>query len=782
MQALGSRQGEMTTDELALQLSSLSDDHEFVFTMDCHGIINWVADSCLAILGQPTEELISTAFLQHVHPDDVIAARRLLDATTQLEADVRLIDSSGGSRWLNVRLSPYRPCGETESAWIGKAMDRRRRTFPHHLSDVVWEENREGAIQWISPSVSRLIGWEPGDLEGRRIYEYTHHDDISAMRSIRDDVARGQIRRMAVRLLGEAGTEAWVSLVLHPRISADGDIDGLVGSMHDITTIIEAREALAESQAQYRILAENAADIVFRCGLNQRITWVSDTIHRELGWNIHEMIGSDGLDLIHPDDRDGSSPFDGIARRWRQRDGGFRWFSGVAHEVFDEDGQVTGFVAGMQCVDELVAARSQAHRDRERLEAMLDAMFDPHVVLQPVRSDAGHTIDFIYVDVNRAAAEHIGRSKSDLIGQRLLHVFPMANTWGIFQIYLEILVTGEPFEHSCFKSPRPGRDGDRYYEFRGTSVDDLIVFTWRDVTQHQNLLRDLASSESRYRLLVENSSDVIVHLDTNAVVLWSSPSLSDALGWIPEELLGRNIFDLVHPDDIEVAREHRLRAEFGPVTGRARMRHRDMGYHWVEVHGRPYMDASDLLAGYVLSLHVVDNQVAIHQEMDRLIRFDGLTGLSTRRTALAHLETAAASRRQPGLRTALMFCDIDRFKAINDEFGHAIGDRILVAVAQRLLATVRQFDLVARIGGDELLIIVERVHTLDEAVALAEKVRREVCGPLPEVNIGKPVTISIGVTLIEDGEPIQHILERADQAMYQAKNNGRNQVCAIKPG
>ncbi len=128
---------------------------------------------------------------------------------------------------------------------------------------------------------------------------------------------------------------------------------------------------------------------------------------------------------------------------------------------------------------------------------------------------------------------------------------------------------------------------------------------------------------------------------------------------------------------------------------------------------------------------------------------------------------------------AVLFCDIDHFKAINDRHGHGGGDRVLQALADRLRQNTRQGDLVGRIGGDELLVVLQAVPSLQAAVAIATKIHAAAHAPL-QLGDGELVpTLSIGVTLIQPEDAIDAVVARADQAMYQAKSGGRDRVIAI---
>ena len=132
--------------------------------------------------------------------------------------------------------------------------------------------------------------------------------------------------------------------------------------------------------------------------------------------------------------------------------------------------------------------------------------------------------------------------------------------------------------------------------------------------------------------------------------------------------------------------------------------------------------------------------------------------------------------RRTGEEAAVLFCDIDGFKTINDRCGHSAGDAVLHAVAARVNACVRSGDIAARFGGEELLVLLNGVHELSDAVGIADKIRRAAAEPVNTDDLILTATLSVGVTLAVPGESVDDTIARADEAMYQAKQAGGDRV------
>ncbi len=295
----------------------------------------------------------------------------------------------------------------------------------------------------------------------------------------------------------------------------------------------------------------------------------------------------------------------------------------------------------------------------------------------------------------------------------------------------------------------------------------------------EHLSDQRAEAEARYRILADNAVDVIVHLRGDEIA-WISPSVQGALGQPPQRMIGAKFWQGIHPDDVELVAGamERMTAE-KPSLQRFRLRAADGRYHWVEGHGKPYVDSNGNIDGVISALRVVDDKVEAEQRLEHLARYDTLTGLVNRAEAIARFNAALQSERPPGVRLGVAFCDIDQFKTLNDTFGHLAGDVVLSTVAARIRVSVRDGDTVGRLGGDEILVLLNGVHDLDEVVAIAEKIRRRVDEPIHFSGQSVRATLSIGVTLADPGESVYSMMARADVAMYAAKRAGRNTVNKI---
>ncbi|MCU1352727.1 MAG: hypothetical protein JWM05_1936, partial [Acidimicrobiales bacterium] len=290
----------------------------------------------------------------------------------------------------------------------------------------------------------------------------------------------------------------------------------------------------------------------------------------------------------------------------------------------------------------------------------------------------------------------------------------------------------------------------------------------------------LRSSEGRFRSLVENSADVIFVLGEGRGVRYVSPACERVLGFDAEALRSLPREDLIHPDDLALFRAARDRCALvdelvvGPIQ--ARLRHRDGGWRWMEISICNRVADPDV-HGFVANAHDITPMKAAERDLAHNATHDGLTGLPNRALLVDRLERDLAHHALGHRTMAVLFCDLDGFKVLNDSRGHGAGDDVLKEAALRLVGAVRPQDTVARFGGDEFVICCEGLADEQAALDIAARVRASLAPAFPSGESEIFLTASIGVRLAAAvGDSPEDLVRDADAAMYQAKGNGRDRV------
>jgi diguanylate cyclase (GGDEF)-like protein/PAS domain S-box-containing protein len=546
---------------------------------------------------------------------------------------------------------------------------------------------------------------------------------------------------------------------------------------------------LRDSERHYRMLAENASDVVFRANLEGVTEWISTSVTAITGWPPEVFINRSFRPFVHPDDvprlRQADAAFARGERqvfrlRVRRAYGDYHWVEVNGRGAVDAAGAVVAILGSWRNIQAEMEAEAMGARMRSRLATTLDSLLDPHVVLQACRDANGTIVDFTYIEANQAACRYNLLSHEQLIGRTVMNLLPAHGATGLLAMYSQVVETGEALLLDDFVYPHDFLGKARHYDIRAVPLGDELSYTWRDVSDRVETQQRLADSEEEYRLLAMNASDVVVRLRDDRI-LWVSPSLTTALGWQTEEWIGRHVTGLLHPDDhADYDIEGQALGRGDTIVSRHRFRAREGTWHWVELHAGPYRDRENRIDGVVATFRIVDREMADQQKLERYARFDELTGLLNRREVLDRIDADKVPVLRTGLRTAILFCDLDRFKDINDRCGHAAGDQLLRTVAERLRGCLRHEDLAARVGGDELLVVLRGVQDLDNAVAIGEKISRVIQEPVQTAAGELQISLSIGVTLAQPGESSDELMARADAAMYEAKGMGRNRVIPIR--
>jgi diguanylate cyclase (GGDEF)-like protein/PAS domain S-box-containing protein len=290
-----------------------------------------------------------------------------------------------------------------------------------------------------------------------------------------------------------------------------------------------------------------------------------------------------------------------------------------------------------------------------------------------------------------------------------------------------------------------------------------------------------------FHALMENTADSIYFKDRQCRLLRVSRKMAQDLGFSdPSELVGKTDIDLfgetfglgTQLDDIRIMESNR------PIIGVIESRRLDNGRtNWTLTTKLPLLDESGIVIGLVGITREINEMRETEVALQHLATHDTLTDLPNRFLMVDRLSQLLSRAQRSGSAFAVLYMDIDRFKEVNDSHGHEFGDLLLRAVAKRLSKSVRQSDTVARIGGDEFVIILETVHELREAGAVGLHVQRALAKSFTLDRQRVSITASIGISFYpQNGADPDTLLRAADYAMYLAKREGGNRHVACPPG
>ena len=356
----------------------------------------------------------------------------------------------------------------------------------------------------------------------------------------------------------------------------------------------------------------------------------------------------------------------------------------------------------------------------------------------------------------------------------------------------DALETKTPFDYEC---PIPfGLGQQRVLHCRGDVVTDATGVpirmhgTAQDITEWTAAQEALAASERHLAALTQAVTEIVFLYEPDGTQRFSTARLEEALGYPTGSQLEVDPWQLVHPDDVESFRIAilQLQAEAGAtMTTEFRALHADGSWRTLEARGRNATDDPNIQSTFVTTRDVTGIRAAV-AVLSRHAFADPLTGLANRGALTDRAEAALARARRNGWATAMLAIDLDGFRQVNDEFGHAAGDQVLVEVAQRLDrifrpydAVARSYDTVARLGGDEFLVVCERVADARVAQTLGDRVRDAIAASMDLPAGPAKVTAAVGVALAASWDTdVEGLVRRAEAAMRHAKRQGPG-VCEV---
>ena len=342
-------------------------------------------------------------------------------------------------------------------------------------------------------------------------------------------------------------------------------------------------------------------------------------------------------------------------------------------------------------------------------------------------------------------------------------------------------------EHS-FEHSLPLDTGNRHIQFTLTRLDQDshqsgILITLHDISRHKRAEQALRLSEERYRMLVEHQSDLVVRVDTDGKLQFASPSFCMMFGIDEEHLVGRELCPIINNSGQAMMKEAMKRLDCYPKSCYYEINSQTLdGPRWIGWAMKGVVDEKGRIEAIVGIGRDITERKKAEKEILQLAHYDTLTGLPNRSLFHDRLSQAISLASRNGSALAVLFLDLDRFKHVNDAFGHQIGDLLLQEVSRRLNSCVRATDTVSRIGGDEFVIILTNLVKCSQAGSVASKIISSMSRPFQLGGHELYSGTSIGVALYpSDGTDVDTLLKHADIAMYQAKESGRGTFKFFSP-
>ncbi|MEO8382270.1 MAG: PAS domain S-box protein [Acidobacteriota bacterium] len=631
------------------------------------------------------------------------------------------------------------------------------------MKGAVIVADMSGVIRVVNGGAADLLGYSPAALRGTHIRQVFPRDA---------NLTTGQLLNtlgvLEHTMAWRAADGSTVDVLAASSFLRDHDNIpiAVIYVASDFTERKRAEGALRESEQRYRTLFEmNPLPMWVYDYESLRFTDVNDAAVRHYGYSRDEFLRMTIREirpaeeyqamreaLLSAGPRRGPSHF-----RHRRKDG----------VVIDVEITSFQFVSGgrdsRMVIAQDVTTRLLAEEELRRSEGRYRELFEN-------ANDIVYTHDLegIVTTMNLAGETVSGYSREEIMGRHIRELIAPEHQ-GVAQEAMEKKLRGET-PATFYELDLRAKDGRRI----PIELSTRMIYEGERPVGVQGVGRDLTdrkASEARYRLLFERNLAGVYRSTPEGLILDCNDACARLFGFdSSEEFLASSANDLYF-DDAERERLVQKLREQGQLTNvELRLRRRDGSTVWA-------LENVTLRDGEVMEGTIIDitDRKRAQEQVEYQAYHDALTGLPNRLLFRDRITVALAHARRSGRLSAVMFLDLDQFKLVNDTLGHTVGDRLLQAIAARLVSCVRADDTVARMGGDEFTILLADLSERRGAPVVAQKVLEAVRHPVTIDEHELYVTTSIGIAIFpDDGTDAEALLKHADRAMYRAKEQGRD--------
>lgn len=692
----------------------------------------------------------------------------------------------------------------------------------------------EGRVLHLNATARAATEADGQDLVGRLFWEgsWFRHDATvrTRIRELIERAARGEHPPpVRVTVIDGALRIRHVEFSCSRAPRPDRRTRWLVTTGRDISDEVASSAALAESESRFRTVADNAPLMLWLSDSQGRKTYFNRRWYEFTGRPEESELGSGWMHSVHPDDAEPLPDIIGnalarqasfsIGFRLRRKDGVWRRMVCHAEPLINNLGEFKGHVGTVVDVTESRLLAETARADAERQRLLLDIT---RLILESPTIDAALT-DQVFLAIRshfdldfclnyRADPATNGLVLVTSLGFDPIEMPPpqtlsLKNADDAFLPLrweaaaaqarlalndLELYLSHALGQHAAICHPLQAADGSmlgvigfgsrRRTEFNAAekaffqTLCYFIGIAW----ERERSARALSDSERRFRRAIASAPfPIVIHAENGEILSvndtwlrltgYSRAELTTVEEWV-RRAYGEEVRERVSAD---ISRLYTIK---GPlVEGEYVIRCANGEERTWEFSSAPLGRTQDGRRLVISAAADVTERRESEARATFLAQHDTLTKLPNRILAHDRLTRAIGQAQRAGTQVALMFLDIDNFKSINDTLGHSVGDELLKAMAVRLEAVVRDTDTVSRQGGDEFLLILHDVQSLDAVARIGQKLIEEIARPLDLGNIVLDVTGSVGIAIFpNDAFDIDDLMRKADMAMYQAKDAGRN--------
>jgi diguanylate cyclase (GGDEF)-like protein/PAS domain S-box-containing protein len=746
------------------------------------GTLLYVSPSIKRVLGFDAAELTGARVFDYLHPEDVAHVRKELDNRIENGGAGGLMQfrqrhKDGHFIWMGtnarVLLDPTTQIKgivavsrditeEMELAETLAQLAAENKALVENSLDVMTLSDHEGRFLRVNAAATEILGYQPQELLGRRYIEFTPPAAQETALAMEAGLRMGKnsIQDFESPWIRKDGSIALLSWSV--RLSEDMRLT--YATARDVTERHHTQAALQQSKDQLSTVLESIGDAFFTADREWRITYANRKAAEFVGLAQQSGIGKIIWELV-PEILT-SSVFPHLQKAMET---GEQAFFDACYEPASVWIEVRAYPHedGLSVYFHDITARRHAENAILRSEQRFRNLFE----------QAGDSIIIVdsemrILDVNGRACQELGYTRAELLTR---HITDIEVGFKIEQEFWSRLRPGDSRLIEGIKKRKDGTTFPAEIHISRFDDDDKVLFQAiaRDVTEREEAQRIIRESGQRLREVIEMTPAGYLVTDAQAMLVEVNPALCRMSGYAQEELIGHSMM-LLFPD---CPCNGTLFVQDGATSihgTEAAIKHKTGSFVYVLVNANIKRDHEGNGLSVTAIISDITERKQTESRLEQMATHDTLTGLPNRVLIDQRLQQMMdAVRDDESL--AVLFIDLDRFKAVNDSMGHKRGDILLREVARRLQQNLRPGDTIARLGGDEFVVAAPCSKGTESAVKIAQRLFAALAAPIEIAGQEVFVGASIGISMFpQDGRTRELLFQNADTAMYRAKATGRN--------
>ncbi|MGM0898206.1 MAG: PAS domain S-box protein [Bacillota bacterium] len=650
---------------------------------------------------------------------------------------------------------------------------KRLDSLVEHNTNAVFEFDQQQQITRVNKTATEVTGFSEQQLLHRSIFPLVADSSLEQTLSHFEKAFAGIAGEFETSIHTKERQLAILQVNTIPII-IDGKVIGIYAIAKDITQQHQTERLLHENKQRYQSLFDNHPHGIFTFDRSGNLESINAGAEKIIGYSLEELLGKPFMSIIPPEEAEkvrqhfqrtihGKQP-EGHALVFRHKNGQLIDLQAMNIPIM-VDGELVGIHGIVTDVTEVNRAQQALTETKEMLEIFWENSIDPIFYID-TKGDI--------LKVNPAFEEIFGFTEEEMVSGKGT-IIPSHMRFDQDQI-VERILNGETVNsHDTLRISKSGKPLNIISSYSPVRNADKEVtgatIIYKNVTELKKAERELQKSQEKYRLITESTFDIITMIDLSGQIEYVSPANERILGHPGQSYIGSPFTQNVHPDDAFDLIESVASLINGgePVTVEARFRHQDGHYIWMEVSPTPVLMNGEVVQLFTIARDITERR-KLQNEVAKMAFYDHLSGIPNRRTFDDKLKKAISEAADSGKKVAVLMLDGRKFKKINDQFGHDAGDAVIKEMAKRLQSCIRPIDTPARLGGDEMGVILPDLDSMELAESTAKRILESYEAPVVfngfEINMGAGIGIAV---YPDDATDEKQLLKCADMALYEAK-------------